>query len=184
MTCIVGAIDKKTGDVFIGADSFSGNYSMYEVSNISKLVLLNTDDGKQLLIGATSSWRMIQLLEHSVVLPSIKEQPPLKYLVKEFIPRIRTVFKDGGFSEVHNNVEEGGTFLVGFQKRLFRVQDDFAIGESTYHYDSVGAGYMVALGAMHVANGHFETTEAITFALNAAQKHTPFVCAPFYIESV
>ena len=39
-----------------------------------------------------------------------------KYMIVDFIGALRQCFKDAGFSEIENNVEQAGTFLVAIKR--------------------------------------------------------------------
>jgi len=91
MTCIVGVVDK--GKVYMGADS----------AGVGGLDLRVRKDPKvfkngPFLIGCTSSFRMIQLLQYSFKAPrhdkSLSED---KYMATKFIDAVRECFSGGGF---------------------------------------------------------------------------------------
>lgn len=146
MTCIVGIA--VNGAVIIGADSMAGDGHWNRRVRADRKVFKNGE----LIFGFTTSFRMGQLLEHSLTPPPIQEgMEPYAYAVKLLIPEIRNTLRAGGFMKTENGVESGGNFLVGFRGSLFEVDHDFQVAQSTEHFEAVGCGAQYAMGAMHVA---------------------------------
>jgi len=174
MTCVVGII--KAGTVFIGADSCSSNCSYASIYKNPKVFRRG-----ELLFGFTTSWRMGQLLEHNLSVPSRPEGiTDLAYLIAHLVPAMRSCFKEGGFAEIKNAQESGGTFLIGYRGSLYEVDSDFQVGQWVNEYAAVGSGMYVALGSLH-ATSAFDPEERIKLALQAATDHTPYVRPPFTI---
>jgi ATP-dependent protease HslVU (ClpYQ) peptidase subunit len=182
MTCIVGLVhlDK----VYIGGDSAGSNSWQLTVRKDTK-VFRNGD----FLIGACSSFRMIQLLQYALKHPVYEK--PLEdnpehlscYMATSFIDAVRECFKNGGYAKKEAEQESGGTFLVGFQGRLFCIQDDYHVGESLCGYSAIGDGEDVACGVLY-ATESMRPYERVLLALQAAQYHCTSVSAPFVIESI
>ena len=187
MTCIAGIV-LPDGTVYIGGDAMSSSPSYhygYSVTN-PKVFFLDKPFGGStpLLIGITSSWRMAQIIEHGLSVPADRSNgDPLKYLIGSFIESVREAFKKGGFAEVQNNVEEGGTFLVGYGGRLFKVQDNYSVMESLDPIDSCGSGYKEVLAAMRVLPD-VEPEERITRALEATAAYNITVQPPFMVKKL
>lgn len=147
MTCIVGiAFD---GRVMLGADSAAGDWRLNQRIRKDRKVFKNGE----LIFGFTSSFRMGQLLQYSLVPPPIVEkQEPYEYAVKALVPALRTTLRDGGYTSTVNGREEGGQFLVGFRGHLFYIDADFQVGESTEAFEACGCGDSYAMGAMYEAH--------------------------------
>jgi hypothetical protein len=131
MTCVAGMI--QGGKVYIGADSCGSNGHIYSVRKDPKVFT----NGKY-VIGYTSSFRMGQLLMFNN-LPKYskkKDGDEFKFMVCKFVPAIRAIFKEGGYSKISSNEESGGCFLVGFRGRLFQIESDFQVAESSTGYDA------------------------------------------------
>lgn len=61
--------------------------------------------------------------------------------------------KQGGFSRIEDNQSEpGGRFLVGYADRLFSIQDDYRVVESTHDFNSCGCGEDIGLGSLTTAH--------------------------------
>ncbi len=176
MTCIAGLVHE--GRVFIGGDS----------AGVSGLDIHSRKDAKtfkngEFVFGFTSSFRMGQLLRYSLSPP--KRHPDkdvMNFMVTEFIDAVRACLKAGGYARRDSEVEQAGTFLVGYQGRLFRIADDYQVGESNNGYDACGCGEPFARGALF-SNAALAPMERITQALQAAEEHSAGVRGPFHIES-
>jgi ATP-dependent protease HslVU (ClpYQ) peptidase subunit len=185
MTCIVGLLYK--GKVYIGADS-AGVDSNYNITTRKDPKVFKVGD---FIIGFTTSFRMGQILQHSLKLPKPTKQEEkdiFKYMTTKFIEAVRRALKVGGFTKINSGNEVGGQFLVGYKGRLFSIESDFQVAESAAHFHAVGCGAEYALGSLHAT---FNTHEAflpqpktiIEFALLAASTFSAGVCKPFNILS-
>ena len=175
MSCVVGW--EATDGVYMACDSASSNGWDIRVSMIPKVFRKGP-----LLVGFTGSWRMGQLLRYQVDFGPVRGDA-LTYLNTTFIETVRTCFKDHGFSEVNNNQEEGGTFLVGLHGKLYWIDCDFQVNWFDDHYLAIGCGAQYALGALHATQGlNISPTERLRLALRAAGHHSAFVREPFHVE--
>lgn len=172
MTCIVGIAHE--GKTLIGADSAGA--SGYDIAN-RKDAKVFTNGG--LVIGCTSSFRMIQLLQYQLVVP--KRHPDtdlMRYMVSEFVEAVRKCFRDGGFMTKDKDAEFGGTFLVGVSGRLFTVHGDYQVAERTDGFDACGCGEAYALAAMACTPG-LAPHERLRNALQIAEHFSAGVRGPF-----
>ncbi len=181
MTCIVGMVEN--GKVVMGADSLGA----------SGWDALHRKDPKvfrngQYLIGFTSSYRMGQIL----MVASLPKFEPGQYdeyqfMLRRFVPGIREALSAGGYIKKKDEREEGGTFLVGFNGRLFNIADDFQVAESSEDYDACGCGRPYALATMRTLkiSGRgsfiFTATGKIRWALMVAAHYSNGVGEPFTI---
>lgn len=178
MTCIIGIVDNKTKKVFIGADS-AGVAGWHITARKDKKVF---KVGK-FIIGCTSSFRMIQLLQFSFNPPELKpDEDIFKYMCTSFIDEVRETFKKGGYIKAENERQSGGVFLVGYEDRLFYVDCDFQIAESRQGFDACGCGAEFALGALHQLNGTvMPPASKLKRSLETASYFSAGVCKPFNI---
>lgn len=175
MTCIVGLVD---GDnVWMGGDS----------AGVNGLDITLRADAKVFrngpaLIGFTSSFRMGQLLRFRLNVP---ERPPemdsYHYMVTDFVDAVRTSLKEGGYAQRSNEVETGGSFMVGYEGRLFCVQSDYQVGETTRGYHAIGCGADYALGSLASTVGQ-SPEDRVLKALECAELFNGGVRAPFVIQ--
>lgn len=177
MTLIVGVIEKEK--VFIGADS----------AGVAGLNITVRKDPKvfkkgDFVIGCTTSWRMIQIIQYSFNPPKKYEDTDIfEYMCTSFINELRTVFKNGGFAEIDKGVETGGTFLIGWKNRLFYIESDFQVGECEKPYEACGCGMYYALGALDAMDLTRSAEERIKEALQIGVYRSGGVRPPFIIES-
>ena len=177
MTCIVGLVSE--GKVYIGGDS-AGVGGLSLSRRADKKVFRNGD----FLMGFTSSFRMGQLLAYSLRPPKRHpDQDMLSFMVTDFIGAVRQCLKDGGFATKVHEEEIGGTFLVGYQGRLFTIDCDYQVGEQNCNYDAVGCGKDIALGSMFASEG-VEPHGRVMKALAAAEQFSAGVCGPFTVETL
>jgi len=179
MTAIVGLVDN--GTVYMGADS-AGVDSCYNLTVRADRKLFIKKD---FLFGFTSSFRMGQLLQYKLSLPiRDKEQDIFNFMVCDFVEAVRTCLKQGGYAKKDNEVESSGTFLVGYQGRLFKIDSDYQVGENVCGYDACGCGESYALGSLFSHNGHMEGEPRVLLALEAAQQFSAGVRGPFFVEKI
>jgi 20S proteasome alpha/beta subunit len=175
MTCIVGLIHK--GEVHLAGDS-AGVAGLSISIRADKKVFVN----KKFVMGFTSSFRMGQLLQYSFKPPVHKKGvPDMEYMVTSFVTAIRKCFKDHGFGHMTEGRDNsGGTFLVGYNGRLYRIESDFQVGETFVPYEAVGCGSDIALGALFALSGVImEPEDRLQLALEAASKFSAGVEAPY-----
>lgn len=177
MTCIAGITHN--GVVHISGDS----------AGVAGLDLRIRRDSKvfkngEFVFGCTTSFRMIQLLRYALTVP--KRHPDtdvMTFMTTTFMDCVRTTLKSGGFCNVNNNVESGGTFLIGHAGRLFAVYSDFQVEETNDSFNACGCGETYALASLFSTNGSTLTpTERLTAALECAAHFSAGVIGPFVHE--
>lgn len=174
MTCIVGVSDGRR--VFIGGDS-AGVDGLSIRTRLDRKVFRNG----AFVFGFTTSFRMGQILAFCFSPP----EPPaggdlLGFMCSDFIGRARTALRDGGFARTSDGVETGGTFLVGVMGRLFRIDNDFQVGEVAEGWDACGCGEDYALGHLWATRGA-EPRARVLGALEAAEGLSAGVRRPFVL---
>jgi ATP-dependent protease HslVU (ClpYQ) peptidase subunit len=177
MTCIAGVVDG--GTVWIGGDSAGvGGYDLTVRSD--QKVFRNGP----MIFGFTSSFRMGQLLRWALTVPDHDPRvEPEKYMTTVFVDAVRECLKARGFAKCENQVETGGTFLVGYKGQLFHVDDDYQVGIPADGFYAVGCGGDIARGALF-ATDHLPGDERIRKALAAAERCSAGVRGPFHLESL
>jgi hypothetical protein len=175
MTCIVGLLDGS--NIYMGGDSAGvGGYSMQ--TRKDEKVFIND----KFIFGFTSSFRMGQLLRYSLKPP--KRFPDVDiylFMVTDFMNSVRQCLKDGGYAKKDKEEESGGTFLVGYQGRLFEIGDDYQVAEVLENYASCGCGFDLALGSLYSTEGQ-RPEDRVRIALEAAAKFSAGVRPPFNIK--
>lgn len=175
MTCIVAL--RHAGRVYMGADS----------AGVAGLMLRERADPKiyrvgPFLIGFTSSFRMGQLLGHSLKVPEKPDDiDAFVFMCTTFVESVRACLKAGGYAGRENDREYAGTFLCAYQGRVFRVESDYQIGETGFGFDACGCGEEIALGSLF-STGGAPAADRVRLALRAAQAFSAGVREPFLIE--
>jgi hypothetical protein len=179
MTCVVGLLSG--GKVYLGGDSCGSDSYTYENCNHPKVFKVG-----EFIIGGTTSFRMLDLLEYSLVIPEgrpTKLENMDKFMRTTFVDLVRSCLKNGGFCKIDNSVDQGGTFLIGYKDQLFRMQNDFSI-ITQVDYDVVGCGDAAAKGSLFTTKDVKMSVEnRITKALESAESVVIGVKAPFHIIS-
>lgn len=178
MTCIVGLVDE--GKVYMGADSAGVSGSDLRVRKDPK-VFRNGD----FLIGFTSSFRMGQLLRYGLEVPVATRGSYIdtyEFMVREFVTAVRTCLKGGGCASKRDEVESGGQFLVGYEGRLFDIEEDYQVAEYVTPYAAVGDGVNYALGSLYSTSGMgYRASDRLKTALNAAEEFCSSIRRPFVV---
>lgn len=179
MTAIAGLVHK--GKVWIGGDS--AGTSGYAISIRTDPKVFTTGE---FIFGCTSSFRMIQLLRYEFSPPTpLENSDPMRYMVTQFIPAIKAVFRSGGFMTIVNGMDNGGSFIVGWRGVLFAVHEDFQVAQMADAYCACGTGDDFVRGSLFTSEGTgANPRDRIEWALQAAERFTASVRGPFVIESV
>lgn len=180
MTCIVGYLDGKTKRVTIGGDSAGVGGLNISIRKDTKVFRVG-----DFVIGCTSSFRMIQLLRFSFEPPEVADKDVYRYMCTEFVNAVRECFKNGGYLQKYTaGDEKGGTFLVAYKDRLFRIEEDFQVGETLDGMDAVGCGADFAIGSLHtLSKSRTDAAVKVRKSLKTAAYFSAGVCEPFVIES-
>lgn len=192
MTCIIGYIDNVNNNVVIGGDSAGSSYDQIIIRKDSKVFKVGP-----FVIGATSSFRMIQLLKFTFQPPEIKKNQNIGFNVKEqpidiyqymctdFIKSLRECLSHGGFlAKDTEGREVGGVFLVAWENRLFSIESDFQVAEFTDGFHSVGSGSVYALGALKALQNtdvKLSSHDIVRSALTVAAHYSQTVAEPFIL---
>ena len=155
MTCIISWVDKKKGIVMAGDKLGSNGWTGGRVKD-PKVFYCGDDD--EFMVGYCGSFRMGQLLKN------VWEPPPRivgdttdKYIYISVVDSIKQLFEENNFG----TKDKGGTFILGYEGRVFRVQDDFSFLEHETGIESVGSGFAHAEAALAVLLHYEKDVETI-----------------------
>lgn len=178
MTCIVALVDK--GAVHMGCDSAGvGGYSRQNRAD-PKIYRVGS-----MLIGFTTSFRMGQLLGYALTPPHHHADVAIeKYMATTFVDAVRECLKAGGWAGKDKEVEQGGTFLVGYRGRIFEIESDYQVAERSDPYNAVGCGFELALGSLYSSGTMASPRARLQLALEAAAAFSAGVYPPFRFESL
>lgn len=179
MTCIVGL--EQDGIIYMGSDS--------AITDSPSMALRIMDDPKicvndDMIIGCSSSLRILQLMHHALDVPDKpQKKSDLEFLVTDFVDAVRTLQKDKGSMKKENEFEtHDAHILLGYNGRLYCMEDDFQIYKIPDKWHAVGCGADLALGAMHAtANLRLKPEDRVRMALEAAEAYSAGVRRPFHI---
>ena len=177
MTVIIGL--EHNGQVYMGGDSMASNGWGQGVTALRKVFRVGP-----FLIGYTSSFRMGQILQyHLEVRPQELRESDEQYMVAAFIEAVRDCLSKKGYTQITNNREASGDFLVGYRSKLYYVASDFQVNRYAMGLAAVGCGDNYALGAM-LAMAEEKPRKRILKAMKIAEQCSTGVCAPFHIEKL
>ena len=134
----------------------------------------------QFIIGYTTSFRMGQILQYHLAVSPQEEESDNRYMIVTFAEAVRACLKDYGFATVDNNLESGGTFLVGYRGHLYCMYSDYQISEAADGIGACGCGQAYALGAMK-ALAAIPPEARIQQSLEIAAYFSGAVIPPFHI---
>lgn len=180
-TCIVALADQ--GKVWIGGDSLAySSLSGDKASLTNRKVFARKDlAGNKWLFGFTGSYRLGQVLQHVLQLPALDQTLDLlEDMVTRFVPALQRCFKESALESKESGQFTGGAFLVSVRGRIFNVEKQYSIQESTLPFAAIGCGAPFALGSLFSSEG-LNPEERITLALSAAETFSAGVQRPFHI---
>lgn len=179
MTCIAAYRDLN-GDIYMGGDSIGVAGTTY-ITVVEPKVFRR----KNMVFGFTSSFRMGQILQYDLEIPAHHtEMKTTEYLVSVFIPRLMMKFDEMKFAKIEDNQIEGGTFLVGYNKKIYEVHEDFQILEASGNFNSCGCGDEYAKGAFWaVDKKKMKAKDKVISALTCASNFS-LVKPPFHIVTL
>ena len=180
MTCIAAWIEK--GVVTMGGDS--AGVAGYSITTRADEKVFQVGP---YLIGFTTSFRMGDVLRYQFDPPEFEGGGDLRgFMVREFIPKVRAVFWDAGWTENEKGREHGGTFLVGAYGKLFEVDSDFQVGVPRDRFSAVGCGQDIAKGAFFAGQAMKALTpeKRVLLALAAAERFSAGVRRPFVVRTL
>lgn len=176
MTVIIGIIDKKFNKILLGGDCAESYGETIFRRKDPKVFRVG-----EFIIGGTSSFRMLQLLRFSLVPPKIKKNRDLfEYMCTDFVNSVRQVFSNGGYLQTESDgTESGGTFLIGYKDKLFKIEPDFQVTENIDGIDAIGCGAEFALGSLYTSSG--SARERLVKALEVSEYLSLGVSGPHTI---
>jgi len=172
-TCIAALATEDA--VFVGADSCGAN-GQHAASYRAPKVF----ETAGMLVGGTGSFRMLQILEHSLDLDP-PEEGLRQWVCTSFVDAVRQALSDGGWAKEYDGRERGGRFIVARGGRFFRVQSDFSVLEPLEDFTAVGCGAAYALGSLNETEG--DPSTRLERALATSSEFSPGVRPPFTIKT-
>jgi ATP-dependent protease HslVU (ClpYQ) peptidase subunit len=178
MTCIAGFVSDN-GDIWMGGDSIGVLGGSYVIVRDPKVFVKGN-----MIFGFTSSFRMGDILRYDFDIPEhSKSLSTDEYLRSVFLVSLIKQYSERKFLNVgEDSVASGGIFLLGYLKKLYKVEYDFCIIEDMNNYNAVGCGEEYAKGAFCIMeeNKKIKPQDRVIKALTVASKFS-LVKPPFHI---
>ena len=92
--------------------------------------------------------------------------------------------KEHGFMTNNSGKENGGTALLGYNGKLYCLQDDLSVLRNNYGYNACGSGMPYALGSLYTSADIVPCEKRLELALRAASTHAMGVSPPFHYEFI
>lgn len=180
MTVIVG-VEDETG-VTIGADSLASRNGFGHKRADDKLFTIDNGD---MIVGASGSPRLRQIIRYSFTRPSHDEQSDMEYLVSEFIPQLKDeIDNQGNLAEFDKVKHLDGKLIIGYGGKLFEVHGDMQVCRLQDGHTAIGSGFKVAHGNLYETEGEYSRRERVERALESSAYYTNSVSEPFKILSM
>jgi len=192
MTCIVAYKDADgiyiAGDKLGSADNTISVRKKAKVFKKSYVKEVEPMTGSKVQVksemgfGICGSFRMCDVIQHMFRPPNYTDKmDEEKYMVKLFIPALLKCFADNSWLYKNNELPRGGTFIVGFNGRLFTIHGDFQVSEQEGNYIAIGCGDDHAKGAMYIMTNRLkdendlDPEQIVESAIKASIAHSAFV---------
>lgn len=181
MTCIFGVVSD--GKIYMAGDSCSANSQYRSVSAIRKIVRYDN-----MLLGFCGSWRDLQIAR-TYFSPEARPDglDDLRYLVKYVADPLRDLFRDYESAELNlNRSTANSQILLGYRENIYTIETNFQISARADNIAAVGSGTYYALGAYaaFACAGEADPETILTKTLEVVAGYDPFVCGPFYVETL
>lgn len=178
MSCIVAYKDKQN-NIWMGGDSIG--VMPYEFVTIKQPKVFCKNN---MVFGFEHSFRMGQIIQYDFFIPP--HHPDVKdfdYMVSHFIESLQDIFSQKKYSQMANSGEFGGTFLVAYNQKIYKIEDNYQIIEIFDDYISIGYGSNFARGsfwAFENMKTRISPADKVKKALECAT-HFSYVKPPFHI---
>jgi ATP-dependent protease HslVU (ClpYQ) peptidase subunit len=144
MTCIAAYKDFN-GNIFVGGDSIGINESDNIISLKNPKVFIKD----KMIFGFTGPLRMGQILQYDFDIPKHpNSMDDYTYLISIFIDSLITKFEEKKYATITDNaITASSTFIIGYNKQIYKVEDNFQVIEINKDYQCAGCGEEFGLGA-------------------------------------
>ena len=145
--------------------------------------------GNRMLIGYAGSYRMGQLLQYMLKVPTQpKNMDDDEFVCTKFCNAVIECFDKNKFNENNSGkVSMGNAFLVGYKGKLYKVYSDYTILKSNKNYDACGSGEDFAMASFHSiekAGYNIPGDERVMFALEVAGEFNNSVGPPYSVKKL
>jgi ATP-dependent protease HslVU (ClpYQ) peptidase subunit len=185
MTVVVGLV--RDNKVYMGSDSCCTMNDLEKTLVHPKVIKLND----QMLVGYAGTLRGAQLMEYTDWLPKYDSSSGMdlrNYICVDFIDGLMSLLRENHYVENNLGVEaHNDIFLVGIQGRLFCIDCEFQVVETTAPYCCIGSGASYAYGSLY-AHWNYELEQnpetIVHNALEASGCFCQGVKGPYYVMKI
>lgn len=178
MTAVIGIVSDDK--IYIGGDSAGTDIE----HNVTILAQDKVNKRGEVLMGIAGGFRPAQVLAYNVPFPDKDEEETVdQYIYGKFVPMIQNTMR-GAFclKREHDLEKMNATFLFGVYGKLFAIQNDFGVVDSTDGFLAIGSGEKFCLGALHVLkDSGIKPQDKLFMALEAAEHYNGAVRRPFIV---
>ena len=148
MTCIVGINTGKK--IIIAGDRMASNGFIKMQLNCTKI--FKKDD---FIFGICGSGRVAQLLEYKLIIPKrYVGQSIENYIYTAFTDAVILVLEKNNVLELKNGIKSFfGSFLFGYEDKLYHMYDNFESLDDSRGYDAAGSGCYHATASLYSTQG-------------------------------
>lgn len=182
MSCVIGYVDQKTGDIYLAGDSAGvvpDRFVCRTIPNQKAFVKGNS------AFGVSGSCRICQLIRYGFSIPVQEEgMNDDEFMCTTFTRSLCTYLTDNEAIQILNEGESvfDATFLIVYNGILYRVESDFACFPVP-NYDVIGCGEDFAKSvfyAFEAAQIEIDPIKKIEIAMTAACEFSIGVRPPFH----
>ncbi len=180
MTCIVASKIGKDG-LIIGSDNIGSRIDGFVMTrNDKKIFEKDTLNGSHIVFTFSDSFRVIQILESFLELPSDEGIEPLTYIKEHVITNMIEVLSNNNYNTMETNFEG----MILYKNNIYYVGDDFQVDVCDDYY-AIGIGMQLALGSLYTSKALGTSSEvSVNLALEVAERHNGFVRRPWDIRRI
>ena len=152
MTCIIGYLDRLAQVGYIAGDSSRCNFETGHQDIVFHSKVFISVSHPDILIGATTSFRHIDLLKYYDIFEGLESSENLDhwFMVKNVVPRVHDLFGNCWTGESNN----GANVIIVTPHALFEIQPDYSVISPSTNYTAVGIGAPYAMASLHTSDIH------------------------------
>ena len=153
MTCIIGYLDRISHIGYIAGDSMLCNIDVDYQDLVSGAKVFRAMANPKILIGATTSFRHIDLLKYADIFEGMKDPGDLShaFMVKTVVPRIHDLF---GNYWMEASTDNGTNIVVVTPYDIYEIQSDYSVICPMTNYIAVGSGKPYAMASLYTSDTH------------------------------
>ena len=193
MTCIIGYLDRISNIGYIAGDSACCNFETGYQDVIFHSKVFISVSHPDILIGATTSFRHIDILKYYDIFEGLESSENLDhmFMVKNVVPRVHDLF--GNY--LTGESDDGANVIIVTPHALFEIQPDYSVISPSTNFIAVGFGAPYAMASLHTSDIHpridrvpydeyldkcsKRIEEDITVAMQCAERYAIGVHSPF-----